>query len=94
MNITVRNIPEEIMKKITTLSQMEKRSINNEILLLLERSVHEEAKSMAKKKKSISIKTQINIWKKLSNEWDDERSTKEIIEDIYNNRTLGREVKL
>ena len=94
MNITVRNIPEEIISKIRTLSQMEKRSLNNEILLLLERGVQEEVKFFSKNKKSISKETQLSIWKKLSNEWDDERSTQEIIDDIYNNRTLGREVNL
>jgi len=94
MNITVRNIPEEIVRKIRALSQMGKRSLNNEILLLLERGVQEEVNHLTKTKKNISKETQLNIWKKLANEWDDERSTQEIINDIYENRTLGREVNL
>ena len=94
MNITVRNIPDEIIRKIRTLSQMSKRSLNNEILLLLERSVQEEIIYHSEQKKNISKETQINLWKKLTNQWDDNRSTKEIIEDIYNNRTLGREIEL
>jgi plasmid stability protein len=94
MNITVRNIPEEIIKKIRTLSQMEKRSLNNEILIILERGVQKEVKNITIRKKNISRETQVSIWKKLSNEWDDQRSTKEIIDDIYDNRTHGREVKL
>ncbi len=94
MNITVRNIPDEIIRKIRTLSQMGKRSLNNEILLLLERSVQEETNYHTEQKKNISKETQINMWKKLVNRWDDSRSTKEIIEDIYDNRTLGREIEL
>lgn len=94
MNITIRNIPEETIRKIKTLSQMQKRSLNNEILLLLERSVQDEVKYISKRMKRISKETQISIWEKLSNEWDDQRSTKEIIEDIYSSRTLGREVQL
>ncbi|MFQ5750536.1 MAG: hypothetical protein ACE5HI_00945 [bacterium] len=94
MNITVRNIPEEIVRKIRTLSQMGKRSLNNEILLLLERGVQEEVNQLSKRKKNISKETQVNIWKKLANEWDDERSTEEIIDDIYHNRTFGRQVEL
>ena len=94
MNITVRNIPDEIIRKIRTLSQMGKRSLNNEILLLLERSVQEEINYHSAQKKNISKETQLNIWKNLKNQWDDNRSTKEIIEDIYNNRTLGREIEL
>ena len=73
---------------------MGKRSLNNEILLLLERSVQEEINYHSEQKKNISKETQINMWKKLTNQWDDTRSTKEIIEDIYDNRTIGREIEL
>ena len=63
MNITVRNIPEEIDRKIRALSQLAKRSLNNEILVLLERGVQEEVNHLSKKKKNISKETQLNIWK-------------------------------
>mgnify|MGYP001610817830 CR=1 FL=1 len=39
MNITLRNIPESIIEKIRTLCVLEKRSLNNEILILLEKAV-------------------------------------------------------
>ena len=48
----------------STLSQMGKRSLNNEILLLLERSVQEETNYHTEQKKNISKETQINMWKK------------------------------
>jgi hypothetical protein len=35
----------------------------------------------------ISTETQTAVWERLSGEWDDERSTKDIIADIYSNRT-------
>ncbi|NIV99773.1 Arc family DNA-binding protein, partial [Candidatus Saccharibacteria bacterium] len=41
MDLTIRNIPDEVMEKIRTLSKLGRRSINNEILLLLEQSVQE-----------------------------------------------------
>jgi len=94
MNLTVRNIPEEIIKKIRTLSELEKRSLNNEILILLERGVQEEINTFFNFKNNITKGTQINIWKRLSKEWDDDRSAQEIIDDIYTNRTLGREIEL
>jgi len=40
---------------------------------------------------NISKKIQIKIWKRLSGEWQDDRDTNEIINDIYNSRTLGCE---
>ncbi len=94
MNLTVRNIPEEIIKKIRTLSELEKRSLNNEILILLERGVQEEINTLFNFKNNITKGTQINIWKRLSKEWDDDRSAQKIIDDIYTNRTLGREIEL
>ena len=39
MNLTIRNISSEVMEKIRTLSKLAKRSVNNEILLILEISV-------------------------------------------------------
>ena len=44
MNITIRNIPDDVINKIRTLSQMEKRSLNNEILFVLERGIQEEVR--------------------------------------------------
>ena len=92
INLTVRNIPDEIIKKIKTLSQIDKRSLNNEILIILEKGLCNEIKNRNKIK--ISKETQINMWEKLSGLWEDKRSTKEIVEDIYSNRSPGREVNL
>jgi len=94
MNITIRNIPEDVMNKIRSLSEMEKRSLNSEIVLVLERGMQEEIKNRFKIKKHVSKTSQVNIWKKLLNAWQDDRSTEIIIEDIYQNRTLGREFAL
>ena len=94
MNLTIRNIPDDVISKIRTLSKTEKRSLNNEILIILERGVEEEVNNLFKEKRTVSKNLQIEIWKRLSNEWKDDRSTDEIIKDIYDNRTLGREFKL
>ncbi len=92
INLTVRNIPDEIIKKIKTLSELDKRSLNNEILIILEKGLFNEIKN--KKVIKISKETQINIWKKLAGLWEDKRSTKEILDDIYKNRSNGRDINL
>ena len=94
MNITIRNIPEDVITKIKTISEMEKRSLNSEILMVLEKGMQEEIKNRFKIKNHISKSSQINIWKKLANNWQDDRTTEEITKDIYSNRTLGREFEL
>ena len=87
MNITVRNIPEDIIERIRTLSKIEKRSLNNEILMILERGVEKEFDHFISTERRITKETQIDIWKTLANQWEDDRSTTEIIEDIYQHRT-------
>jgi hypothetical protein len=44
--------------------------------------------------KNIPKSIQISLWKNMSGTWKDDRSTKEIINDIYKNRTIGREIEL
>jgi len=93
-NITVRNIPDDIFEKLKTLSILEKRSINNEILVVLEKGVSKEIQNFDGSKKLISRGTQIKIWENLSGKWEDNRTTEKIINDIVSHRTFGREVEL
>jgi plasmid stability protein len=93
-SITVRNIPDEVLEKIRALSAIERRSINNEILLILERGTYSEYEERLHRRKYLSKSTQLEIWKGLLGSWQDNRTTKEIIDDIYSNRTGGRDVEL
>ena len=93
-SITVRNIPESILERIRTLSLIEKRSINSELLLLIETGLNEETERKGNDKNIITKESQIKIWETLIAKWQDDRSAEEIIEDIYSHRTSGRKVKL
>ncbi len=93
VNLTIRNIPNDIIEKIKVMSQIDKRSMNSEILILLETGIHKELRAKTEKKQ-ISKSTQVNIWKKLSGLWKDDRDTNDIINDIYSSRTVGREFTL
>jgi len=93
-SITVRNIPDEIFERIRILSSIDRRSLNNEILVILERGTLTEYEEKMQKRKYISKSTQIEIWQRLLGTWEDTRSTKDIIEDIYSHRTAGREINL
>ena len=93
-NLTVRNIPDDILGKIKALSSIERRSLNNEILLILEKGTSREFEEKLQNRRSLSKSAQVDIWKHLAGTWDDTRSTTEIIEDIYVHRSPGREVEL
>ncbi len=93
MNVTIRNIPEEIMNKIRTLSKLERRSINNEILMILEKGLDTKLGELATTKRNITKELQVAIWNNLAKKWKEEPS-EDILRDIYENRTMGRDVEL
>ena len=93
-SITVRNIPDEILEKIRALSAIERRSINNEILLILERGAFIEYEEHLHRRKYLAKSTQLEIWKELLGTWKDNRTAEEIIKDIYSHRTGGRDIQL
>ncbi len=94
-NITVRGIPDNVIEKIKTLSKTDKRSINSEILVLLENGLtHYMSNRTNVNLPTLSIESQLEIWNNLSGKWEDERKTEQIIEDIYCKRTKGRDVEL
>ena len=93
-NITIRNIPDELFEQIKTLSTLEKRSINSELLLIIEKGTAAAASNSYKTEKAIPSSIQIHLWKGLAGRWEDDRPTEEIISEIYSGRTDGREINL
>ena len=93
-NITVRNIPDELLDKLRTLSTLGKRSLNSEILMVLEKGLNEESEYATNLKNHLSKDTQIKIWQNLCGKWKDSRSTVEIINDVIDSRSEGRRVDL
>ena len=70
-NITVRNIPDELLNKIRILSVLGKRSLNSEILMVLEKGLSKESNSANYLKDHISKDTQIKLWQNLCGRWKD-----------------------
>jgi plasmid stability protein len=93
-SITVRNIPDELLDRLRTLSVIEKRSLNNEILIVLEKGLAKESEYKTNFKNHLSMETQIKLWQNLSGQWKDNRSTDEIIRNIIESRSEGRSVDL
>jgi len=90
-NLTIRNIPDNLLEKLRKLSRAEKRSLNSQILVLLENSIKDYSKNTST---AIPLETQIELWDKLSGEWDDPRSSEQITAEIISHRTPGRKVDL
>ena len=93
-SITVRNLPVEILARIRTLSARERRSINSELLVLIESGLKTRLELEATSSPEITTTTQLGIWEMLAGRWHDNRSTAEIVREIYTSRSLGRSVEL
>ena len=93
-NITIRNIPDGVLEKIRHLAHRERRSVNSELLMIIERGTEEELIEAAGRRKGITPSRQVRLWKNLSARWEDDRSIEEVIDEVYRTRTLGREVDL
>ena len=89
-SITIRNIPDDVLEAIRTLSIKERRSLNNEIVVIIENGL----KSLCSSTGASATVLREDPWKKLVGKWKDKRSTEEIIDDIYSSRTIGRDIKL
>jgi plasmid stability protein len=91
-SLTIRNIPERVMEDLRILSERDRRSLNNEILLVLEGGLQKNAELTREDRTAPEL--QSRLWLELCGRWDDARSAAEIIEDIRIHRTEGREARL
>jgi plasmid stability protein len=90
-SLTIRNIPDLILDQIRVLSEVERRSLNNELLMIIENGLNTYTKT---NKVMFDKELQLSIWNDVCGKWDDGRSSDEIINDIYSSRTKGRSVEL
>ena len=93
-NITIRNIPDDVFERIRVLAALERRSINNELLVLIEEGTGAAVRNRLRDRKPVSREAQLHLWQDLCGRWEDDRSTERIVEDIREARTLGRELPL
>lgn len=91
-SLTLRNIPEHLLEGLRILSARERRSLNNELLVVLEEGLASKAERL--EAAPLGSELQADLWLDLCGKWQDERSSEEIIEDIRSHRSEGREVSL
>lgn len=93
-SITLRNIPDSVFEKLKLLSAIDRRSLNNEILMALESGVRELEKNASSAVVRLSRETQIGLWAELAGKWKGEGPKGRLVREIYADRTMGREVSL
>jgi len=93
-NITVRNIPDSVFEKIKLLSEIDRRSLNNQLLIVIEKGAQVMEKQFPQTRHKMSTETQVSLWLELCGQWKDKKSKEKTIKEIIDARTLGREFSL
>jgi hypothetical protein len=93
-NITIRNIPESVFAKLKMLAEIDRRSLNNELLVAIECGVRELEFKVAKGEVRVTPEVQSALWGELAGNWKDKRSKAGIHADLRKSRTMGRDVDL
>ena len=94
--LTVRDLSPKILSSLKTRAKSNHRSLNGEILFILEWVVDHGMKIPPPVEGMMDpvVARQKNEMESLIGTWGDKRTTREISNDIYAARTLGREVVL
>jgi hypothetical protein len=93
-SFTIRGLDEHVLERIRALAEVERRSLNSELLMLIDRALERELHFAGHRSAAVPKETQLRMWRRISGWWEDDRSTDEIIADIHATRTPGREIHL
>ncbi len=101
VSLTIRNIPEEILKRIRILAARERRSMNSEMLIVIEdglsaRIAQESGTALAGSMpvpggQVLSSAGRERMWTELCGEWRDDRTDRDAVADITELRQVALE---
>ena len=91
VSITLRNIPEEILKRIRIFATRERRSLNSELLILIENGLSLKITNDTSNSDqtqplgngSISAVMREKLWQEIAGAWKDDRALQTIISESY-----------
>ena len=94
--LTIRELPEKTLRTLKTRASYNHRSLNGEILYLFDyiASFGEKFTFTISRPEDPSVTCRRDAVLALAGQWKDDRSDEDIIKDIENARTFGREVEL
>ena len=92
--ITLKNVPDSLLGQLRERAEADRRSLNQEILYLLEEALKEPTVGEAEERARAERLKQAEEWSRLAGLWQSDVPVKEEIEAIYAARTEGRKVDL
>ncbi len=92
-SLTLKDIPMPLMERLRARAAQEQRSLNREAIRLLEQAL--EPSGDPARHRQQERDAQLGAWQALAGRWQgSDQETDELVEEIYQARTLGREVVL
>jgi plasmid stability protein len=92
-SLTIKDIPEPLLRKVRAKAARERRSMNSEIIRLLDEALTRKAQPQRMSAEE-RASAQADAWLRLSGRWRGRGSAKQEIAAIYAARTRGRPVSL
>ena len=92
-SVTIKDIPDELLMRLRTRAAADKRSMNKEIVHLLDLALTNGVASEAAHRREIAI-AQADAWTRLAGRWESDLEADDEIRAIYSARTGGRDVHL
>lgn len=93
-SITIKDVPEKLLERLRRRAQEDKRSMNREVLHLLDIALTDQPVNEDFSGDTRDVDSQIQAWRRLAGHWDSDLDTTEEIERIYAARTFGRQIDL
>ena len=104
VSLTIRNIPEEILRRIRIFAARERRSMNSEMLIVIEEGLSSriaaETVPGSFSAGALSVGTGLSsagrekVWSELCGEWKDTKSERESLSEALLVRTSGQKREL
>ena len=92
-SITIKNIPDRLLARLREQAAMEQRSMNKEIIRLLETGLSAERVHPMEYRRRLA-ETQSAAWSRLCGRWVSDTPVEDEVAAIYSTRSGGREVEM
>ena len=92
-SITIKNIPDHLLARLREQAAMEQRSMNKEIIRLLDTALSAERAHPMEDRRKLAT-TQAAAWLRLRGRWVSDIPAEDEIAAIYSARSSGREIEL
>jgi plasmid stability protein len=91
-SLTLKNIPDSLLDRLRARAAVDRRSVSQEMIHLLERSL--DAVPEADRDALAAARVQAEAWARLGGRWESDRSVEDEVREIFAARTAGRKVDL